>query len=372
MISEAQALALLDEVNPVPDLESYETGGAAVTPQLTKLVQRSSEMTQLDTRRTNQTPRPNQPRSWMAAAVLILLIGAIGLLFSQTREVAPVAPVVTIPTSSPSTLSTAGVDIAQLVDVNDWIAYQGPRPDGTAFVFLMHPDGTGRQKIGEDVGAYGRPDWSPDGTKVIFTTRGGVTEPLYSYDLATETSSELFACVDPCVGDDDPSYSADGSLIVFIRAFGPFVDDVPSECGLWLGDPDTHQVTELTSNPGCDREYAPRLSPDGTMIAYYRYDENGFGRNTAVFVMDIAGRDETQLTDWSVGAAEPVWSPDGEWIVVAFDPEGLDRSGSDLHRMRPDGSEVEQMTFYETDLGTRRTANGSSIRSTRPGPGSYG
>ncbi len=62
-------------------------------------------------------------------------------------------------------MSTAGVDIAQLVDLNDWIAYQGPGPDGSAFVFLMHPDGTERHKIGEDVGAFGLPDWSPRGTK---------------------------------------------------------------------------------------------------------------------------------------------------------------------------------------------------------------
>jgi len=348
VINEAQALALLDEVNPVPDLESYEVEAAEVTPQLTTLVQRSSEMTQLDTRRANVSPRPKQPTFWVAAAVVIVLIGAVALLLSQTREVAPAAPVAPIPHSSSSTMSTEGVDISQLVDVNDWIAYQGPGPDGTAFVFLVHPGGTERHKIGEEVGASGLPDWSPDGTSVIFTTRGGVTEPLYSYDLATETSSEVFACEDPCVADDEPSYSADGSQIVFTRYFGPIVNDLPSDCGLWIGNVDTKQVTQITSNPGCDKEYAPRLSPDGTTIAYHRYDENGFGKRTAVFLIDVAGGDETQLTDWSISAAEPVWSPDGEWLVVSFDPEGIDRSGSDLHRMRPDGSEVEQLTFYET------------------------
>lgn len=348
MINEAQALALLDEVNPVPDLESYKVKAADVTPQLTTLVQRSSEMTQLDTRRADATRRPKQPRFWMAAAVVIIVVGAVALLLSQTREVAPVAPVVTIPASSPSTMSTAGVDIAQLVDVNDWIAYQGPGPDDSAFVFLVHPDGTGRNKIGEDVGAFGLPDWSPDGTKLVFTTRGGVTEPLYSYDLSTETSSQVFACEDPCYGDTDPSYSADGSQIVFVREFGPFVNDLPSDCGLWVGNVDSKQVTQITSNPGCDKEYAPRLSPDGTTIAYYRYDENGLGMRTAVFVMDVTGGDETQLTDWGSGAAGPGWSPDGEWIVVEYDSEGLLPAGSDLHRMRPDGSDVEQLTFYET------------------------
>lgn len=68
-------------------------------------------------------------------------------------------------------------------------------------------------------------NWSPDGTHLVFTTRGGPTEPLYVYDLASNTSEQLFPCVAPCLGDDEPVYSPDGTEVAFSRSLGPFVHD---------------------------------------------------------------------------------------------------------------------------------------------------
>jgi Tol biopolymer transport system component len=114
-----------------------------------------------------------------------------------------------------------------------WIAYQTER-GGRTGVWLIHPDGTDDHQIASDVFEYqGLPDWSPDGTRLAFTTRGGETEPLYEYDLATQTSRELFACEDPCVGYDEPAYSPDGTKVAFIRYLGPFVNDGPSPTAPW-------------------------------------------------------------------------------------------------------------------------------------------
>jgi Tol biopolymer transport system component len=240
-----------------------------------------------------------------------------------------------------------------------WIAYQTNR-GGSEGVWLIHPDGTEDYKLRTGwSGPTLMPAWSPDGTKLVFETRGGDTEPLYEYDLATESSRQLFTCENPCLGDGEPAYSPDGSKVVFGRAQLPFVhsdllgEEVPSDCGLWIGDVATGAVEQLTGKGQmCDRrEASPRWSPDGSKIAYFRerYDDSGV--TNAIFVMDANGGEEQQLTDWELVAGYPDWSPDGEWIVFAIYPLwtfNFDPVVSNLYRMHPDGSEIEQLTFYET------------------------
>ena len=246
-----------------------------------------------------------------------------------------------------------------------WIAYQTvrTRADGTDAdgIGLIHPDGTGDHPIAPDVhDAQLLPDWSTDGARLVFTVRGGETEPLYEYDLTTETSRQLFSCEDPCVGDDEPVYAPDGTRVAFIRALGPFVPgpvgvgDVPSDCGLWIGELSSGAVTQITSNtdPPCDREYNPHWSPDGSQFTYWRYPyEEGQPTGTGVFVMNADGTGERRLTDPAMVAGEPDWSPDGEWIV--FDTYPLHQfqccQVSNLYRMHPDGSGLEPLTHYVAD-----------------------
>ena len=92
-----------------------------------------------------------------------------------------------------------------------WIAYQTNR-DGSEGVWLIRPDGTEDHEILTDFpGDVVLPDWSPDGQKLVMTSRNtGGSEPLYEYDLATDTYKQLFTCDDPCVGTDEPAYSPDG------------------------------------------------------------------------------------------------------------------------------------------------------------------
>jgi Tol biopolymer transport system component len=242
-----------------------------------------------------------------------------------------------------------------------WIAYQtyqtGDDDDG---IGLIHPDGTDDHPIAADVReAQLLPDWSPDGTRLVFTTRGGETEPLYEYELATSTSRQLFACEDPCLGDDDPAYAPDGKRIAFIRYLAPFVTsealggEAPSDCGLWIGELSSGAVTQITSNtdPPCDREYIPRWSPDGSQLTYWRDPyANGHPTGTAVFVINADGSNERRLTNPAMFAGFSDWSPDGAWIVFDTYPllEFQCCRVSNLYRMHPDGSGMEQLTHYAT------------------------
>ncbi|MDH5225234.1 MAG: hypothetical protein OEW46_10760 [Actinomycetota bacterium] len=235
-----------------------------------------------------------------------------------------------------------------------WIAYQTFR-DGQEGTWLIHPDGTGDHQIDEAFdGALILPNWSPDGSTIVMTSRDtGGREPLYEYDLATDTiSGPLFPCRGRCLGDDEPIYSPDGTKVAFERASFPFVDGAPSDCGLWIGNLATGRANRVTSNARCDREYFPRWSPDGTQLTYWRWREDATGTTgTAVFVSDADGTHERRLTEWTDFAGDPDWSPDGQWIVFSTHPLtafNFQLVVSDLFRMRPDGSDVQRLTSFNS------------------------
>ncbi len=183
-------------------------------------------------------------------------------------------------------------------------------------------------------------------------TRGGKTEPLVEYDLEGDASRQLFDCSAPCLGDDEPAYSPDGSTVAFIRYLGPIVDDAPADCSLWVGDRDSGKVRRLTDNgSGCDREYNPRWSPDGERLTYWRAPSaDGRTSSTAVYTVAADGSDERRLTKLALEAGEADWSPDGDWIVFATRPLLEFEDGvSNLYRIHADGTGLEQLTTYGAD-----------------------
>ncbi len=263
-------------------------------------------------------------------------------------------------TASTSTSTTSSPSPNPFTGDKAWIAYQ--TGVGTEGVWLIHPDGTDNHQIATNVrgepGGELLPDWSPDGKRIVFTTRGGKTEPLYTYDLATKRSTQLFACKSPCLGDDEPAYSPEGTKVAFDRALAPIVDSagdqVPSDCGLWIGDVAMGKVIQITSNthPPCDREYNARWAPDGSQLTYWRDPyKDGQPTGTSVFVINADGTHEDRLTDPKMFAGEADWSPDGKWIVFDSYPLAefnFEPKVSNLYRMHPDGSGTEQLTHNDT------------------------
>lgn len=258
-----------------------------------------------------------------------------------------------------------------------WIAYQAYR-DGGEGVWLIHPDGSGDHRVAAGVrDAQNLPDWSPDGRQLVFTPRGGETEPLFTFELRTGRVRQLFDCTGKCMGDDEPAWSPNGRHVAFLRYQLPWDEELnaPGDCSLWIGDVRTGALRRVTTHlASCnDREYMPRWSPDGKRLVYWLWREDASGTTgTAVGVVDADGRKARRLTDWNLFAGEPDWSPDGKWIVFdrfplrAFlftdDPRVPERT--DLYRMRPDGSGIQRITSLRGQLRAtqpRYTPDGRSI-----------
>ncbi len=82
--------------------------------------------------------------------------------------------------------------------------------------------------------------------------------------------------------------------------------------------------------------YAPAVSPDGSLIAYTHTDEVG----AALWLMDRDGGSPYYF----IGQAwDATWSPDGAWILHASDRGGTIQ----LWRVRADGTDLQQVTAFE-------------------------
>lgn len=96
----------------------------------------------------------------------------------------------------------------------------------------------------------------------------------------------------------DPSWSPDGSVLVFIS-------DCEGNPEIYRTGPDGSGTTRLTSTPGA--EHTPRWSPDGSRIAYALEPDSG---TSEIMVMDADGTSARAVTRNDANDWGPTWSPD--------------------------------------------------------------
>jgi Tol biopolymer transport system component len=239
-------------------------------------------------------------------------------------------------------------------------------PNGARFayvssgrVFVVHRNGSGRRGLGPGAGIV----WSPDSRQLAFDS--GWKGPIRVADVDAGTSRP----VTDGLYDRAPTWSADGSRIVFTRADGPggpeslFVvgkdGDGVRSLGIAGADaslaPDGRRIAFwLKADGGVELAVAgldgsglvaitralpaysgpARWSPDGSKLAFAPCSEFGACR---VDVAEADGRDVTILAS----GAEPSWSPDGS--RVAFTARRACRWSS-IFTIGSDGRRLARLT----------------------------
>lgn len=110
---------------------------------------------------------------------------------------------------------------------------------------------------------------------------------------------------------------------------------------LYLHPATGEQPIQLTRDSA---SYAPTWSPDGRRLAFTKltgtFDQ---GRAHDLYVMDADGAGIVQLTSGTdIDDSQPEWSPDGSLIL--FTRRRLLEGGTDLYTIRPDGSDLKNLT----------------------------
>jgi len=159
-----------------------------------------------------------------------------------------------------------------------------------------------------------RPDWSPDGTQIIFSSdRPSGTGLLSSPGDSPLHPSNLW--IIPVTGEpavqltfddgyeNDASWSPDGSTIAFMA-------DYDGNWDIWTMPATGGAATQITDDPAIEDN--PCWSPSGEYIAYRKRTESW---PSDIWIVPASGGTPTQLTDDISGEWGPSWSPDGTKIA---------------------------------------------------------
>ena len=221
-------------------------------------------------------------------------------------------------------------DLSRLVDQDD-ISHSDVSPDGSmiamtgevegyAQIFLMNRDGTQRRQLTEARFGAADPDWSPDGSALVYQSLFEGDEEsdwdIWTVDLSSGITEQL---------TDEPgeafgaSWSPDGTSILYT------VGRSSAKSVLRIVDHGTGEITQLTRKGEAAAEGS--WSPDGTTIVYSS-DAVGGGpdgdghESHGIWLMDADGSNKREIVSTNAALFRPRFSPDGTRIAYFVEDEG--------------------------------------------------
>jgi Tol biopolymer transport system component/Ca2+-binding RTX toxin-like protein len=188
-------------------------------------------------------------------------------------------------------------------------------------IFTVRPDGSGLRRLTDNNNDEWGPAWSPDGTRIAFSsTRDGNSE-IYVMD---RTGGDVTHLTENDASDGVPAWSPDGTKIAFSSS-----RDDPEDImfDLYVMDADGGNVRKVVGGPA--QEWNATWSPNGRRLA--------FDRNGSIFTVRSDGTDLKKLTSRRrMDASNSSWSHDGRRIL--FQAQKTEERGMDIFVMRRDGT----------------------------------
>ncbi len=176
-----------------------------------------------------------------------------------------------------------------------WVSYVAI-PDGT--LWRSRADGSERLQLTFAPERAALPKWAPDGKQIAYVSiRSGQPSQIKLIGVSGGGSVSVFA---ENRGQIDANWSSDGQKIIFGYVAGA------TNLSISLLDVKAHKLTTI---PGSEGLFSPRLSPDGQYIAALSPDF------TKVMLFNFQTRQwSTWLTEPAGAVSYPSWSADSKSI----------------------------------------------------------
>ena len=210
-------------------------------------------------------------------------------------------------------------------------------------LYMMDSDGKNQMQLTDDTLSYLHPQFSPDGSKIVFYSHSYKTDDeIYMIDTDGSGCTNL---TNSPFDDGFPQFSPDGTKIVF-------TSNRDGNREIYIMNADGCNQQRLTNNEVID--HAPQFSPDGLKILYYSISASWCYN---IYTMDLDGGNKKCLTSsvifghlhvridtrtFSAYWYAPQYSHDGSKIV--FTSYSASEQNVDIYIMNSDGSNRKRLT----------------------------
>lgn len=194
-------------------------------------------------------------------------------------------------------------------------------------------------------GSHSQPDFSPDGSSVVFVSQNNGKSQLFSLALGTNRLKALTAGQER---DTYPKWSPSGRHILFNRQHNIWVlslKEMQSKLlisnaenaswsyngnkivferrfSIWTADADGGNQQNVEGLAKAHNLLSPRLpnfSPDGQLIAYFQAEDNPMGD---LWIIPAQGGKPQRITHSLAFGGSPIWTPDQQNLIYSSSREG--------------------------------------------------
>jgi TolB protein len=165
--------------------------------------------------------------------------------------------------------------------------------DGAAEIYAARPDGSGLRRLTNDRGIDISPSWSPDGSRIAFSSDRTGSPQVYVMDADGGNVRRLTF---QGSYNTSPVWSPDGQWIAYQARVGGQFD-------IWLVDPEGGMNVPLVEHPRSDE--TPSWAPNSRKLAF---SSTRRGR-ADIYVVDVSGDNLLRVTSDAGENRSPAWGP---------------------------------------------------------------